>query len=72
MTEYARVWGSPTKTKMGHIESLSDAEVDRLIGLHPDGKVCRNDKCYESTVDGKGELTHDPRVHDEADGCEFR
>ena len=63
--------GPPRRWILGEIEKMSDFEVDRILGLHPKGKVCRNDKCYESTVDGKGHLTHDPRVHDPVDGCDF-
>ena len=54
------------------VTTMSDFEIDRILGLHPHGKICLNDKCYESTVDGKGPLTHDPRVHDPAEGCDFK
>lgn len=37
-------------------------------GLRPDRQVCVRDSHYASTVDGRGILTHDPRVHDPDDG----
>jgi len=64
--------GPTARGKMGAIEKLTDEQLDHIMGLHPAGRVCRNDACYSSTVDGQGELTHAPRVHDPVDGCDFR
>ena len=57
--------GPQKRWQMAAIEQMTDADIDRVLGLRTDGKRCVNAK-HHPHVDSDSPLTFDDRLHDPA------